>query len=61
MPEVEKMAKKTDTKKKPASVEVPTGLAQLLTAEPSDLKDPATYAEVQKLAKSLLRLLMVAQ
>lgn len=55
------MAKKTDTKKKPASVEVPTGLAQLLTAEPSDLKDPATYAEVQKLAKSLLRLLMVAQ
>ena len=47
------MAKKQET------ITIPIELARLLIAEPEDLKEGTSYDDVQKLAKSLLKLLMV--
>lgn len=49
------MAKKKET------IEIPIGLARLLTAEKEDMKDGEKFEDVQELAKSLLKLLMAAQ
>ena len=45
--------------KKQETITIPIELARLLTAEPEDLKEGTSYDDVQKLAKSLLKLLMV--
>lgn len=54
------MASKQKPKKTRLSygIYVPRDLARLLAAEPKQLKEPKKFAEVQAIAKSLLRLLL---
>lgn len=47
--------------KKKETIEIPLELARLLVAESDDLKNSQDYSDVQKLAKALLKVLMVAQ
>ena len=53
------MMPKTPTAKKDESLTIPMSLARLLAAEPEDIRD-GDYDDVQKLAKSLLRVLMAS-
>ena len=49
---------KTPTSKKNETITIPMHLARLLAAEPGDIIEGHSYEDVQKLAKSMLRMLM---
>lgn len=45
-------------KNKKETIEIPMALAKLLAAKEEDMKDGDDYANVQEVAKSMLRLLL---
>lgn len=47
--------------KRNESIEIPLSLARLLIIEPEDMKGDVTYEDVNKLAKTMLKLLIEAK